>query len=123
MTIHDMLSDVKRLRPSEYEDAILLRWLNECEWGVYNEIILTHEGAGAFTGYDSKTPRTTVLLAPDAYCALYRHYLCARIDEANGETVRYNNDAQQYNTAYLAFMDYYNRHNIPLQKAAFVKVV
>lgn len=38
----------------------------------------------------------TQLLAPDAFSALYQHWLCAQMDLALGETARAVNELQMY---------------------------
>lgn len=122
MKANEVLENVKRLRPSEYEDKLLLKWLGECEWNVFHEIIRTHEG-GESAEYNGIESAAQELLVPDAYAGLYKHWLCAKIDENNMEMGRYNASASMYMASYQDFANYWNRTHTPIQRAKYIKVV
>ncbi len=122
MRASDMIEEVKRLRPSEYEDTLLLKWLGEVEWSVFREIIQTHEG-GEHIHFEGLHSAGQELLVPESYGSLYKHWLCAKIDENNQETGRYNNSAALFMTAWSDYANYYNRTHMPLQRAQYIKVV
>lgn len=91
-------------------------WLSELDGIIYREILSTHlETAGkGFPGYHGGTPMSKALLVPAPYDRLYIPYLEMRLFDVLGEITRYNNAAQQYNTALLAYADQVNRACTPL---------
>jgi hypothetical protein len=74
------------------------------------------EAACAFNGYTENTALTTELLIPHPYDEVYIRWLESQIDYANGEYGKYNNSMAMYNTAYVAFQNYYNRTHMPIGK-------
>mgnify|MGYP000176201781 CR=1 FL=1 len=59
-----------------------------------------------------------VLTAEAPYDQMYRYYVEAQIHYANGETVRYNNAAAQWNNAFLTYKDYCCRTAAPRRTTA-----
>ena len=51
---------------------------------------------GADVNWNEGLEYETVLLAPEAFCPLYVHWLCAQMDLALGETARAMNELQVY---------------------------
>lgn len=126
MTISDVLAMVDELKPNSYDENAKITWLSELDGRVFNDVILTHvhdlvdDGEGnmvepTFTGYD-ETSENEELLIPDTYADVYRNWLFAQIDYANGEIDRFNNSMLMYNNSLKEFYDWYNRNNKPLQK-------
>ena len=115
MTIIEMITDVDALKPNSYEQAYKVQWLSQLDSRVKQDIIDTHEGGEGvvFSGYNDDTPIDTELLIPHPYDDVYRFWLEAQIDYANGEYTKYNNSMAMFNTAYSAFERYYNRMHMP----------
>ena len=65
---------------------------------------------------DNETVR---LIAPFPYDELYIFYLQMKIDEANKESVQYNNDAMLFNSYYENFAKYYNKIHMPINRARY----
>ena len=118
MTIIEMITDVDALKPNGYEQAYKMQWLSQLDGRVKQDIIDTHEGGEnvSFSGYNDDTPLDTKLLVPKPYDELYRYWLEAQIDYANGEYTKYNNSMDMFNEAYSAFERYYNRTHMPKGK-------
>ena len=116
MTIQDVLTLVDELKPNQYEEETLIRWISEAEALIYQEYVKWHEGAEELKRepYDPLTDIDAELLVPDAYAQLYIHYLCAQIDYFNGDMARYQNSMIRYNTALSAYADWFNRENKPV---------
>jgi hypothetical protein len=95
-----------------------LEWLSRLDSAVKLQIIDTHEGAKdiTFTGYDSNTPLTTVLLVPAPYDEVYLRWMEAQIDYHNGEYDKFNNSIIMYNTAFDEYQKYYTRSHMPVQR-------
>ena len=116
MTIIELITDVDALKPNGYEQPYKVQWLSQLDSRVKQEIIDTHEGGEdvSFSGYNDDTPIDTELLIPHPYDEVYRFWLEAQIDYANGEYKKYNNSMAMFNTAYSAFERYYNRTHMPV---------
>lgn len=115
MTILQAITMIDRLRPNQYSAAEKIGWLSRLDGKLYNEVILSHEGTrDSFSGYSEDTDTDTQLLVTAPYDEdIYIHYLEARIDQANGETAKYNQSISLYNNACLTWMQWYNRNNAP----------
>jgi hypothetical protein len=121
MTIKEAIDLTDRLKPNQYGDAEKVSWLSELDGRIWRETILTHERdttAADFKGYAESVDMDTELLIPWPYDTIYRWYLEMMIDDANGETAKYNNSAAKYNTYLQEYKNLYNRENAPLQENA-----
>lgn len=118
MTIIELITDVDALKPNGYEQPYKVQWLSQLDSRVKQDIIDTHECGEdvVFNGYNDDTPIDTELLIPHPYDEVYRFWLEAQIDYANGEYTKYNNSMAMFNTAYSAFERYYNRTHMPKGK-------
>ena len=118
MTIRQAIDEAKRLTPGEYPDSQMVEWLDRLDKTLYNEVVLTHEGAKDVPPphYDSETDiDETELLAGAPDEGLYGYWLAACIDLYNAELAKYQNSSALYNAALRAFCNRYNRTHKPLQ--------
>ena len=115
MTIREVLAQVKRLKPSTYEDALLLRWLSECEGYVTADVASWHDVDAPVLPYTEDRLDET-LLAKLPYDELYVQYLCAKIDQANGDYDRYQNDMSAFNDTMQGFGAWFNRTHSVIRK-------
>ena len=115
MTVQEAINQVNDLKPNYYSDEHKIRWLSRLDKQIRKEIIDTHEDAPEeeFTGYDTETDTTTVLLVPEPYDEVYIHWLAAQIDLNNAEYERFNNDNALFAAAYNAYASAYNRDHMP----------
>ena len=94
-------------------------WINEAESIVQLDVLLLREAD--MRVYDYTEDRDTELLASPPYDKLYRAYLVAKLDEANGEYNKYANTYQTYNNAVGEYQRYiarvYNPAEHPLKIA------
>jgi len=116
MTIAQALAQIDALAPNTFSAAEKLRWLSEAEGHVAEEILKAQQGAESvsFFGYDETTDTATALLAPPPYDSLYRFYVEAQMDYANGEVTRCNNARGEWNNAFAAYQAYCTRTRRPL---------
>ena len=84
---------------------------------MLEEVVRAHEG-GEAAELPDELADAAPLLAPAPYDGLYRHYVEAQIHYANGEMVRYNNAAAQWNNAFLTYKDYCCRTAAPRRTTA-----
>ena len=115
MTILEAINRVDTTKPNSYTQTEKVDWLSTLDGIIKKEIIDTHEGGEAivFEGYTPDTSLDTELLVPAPYDDIYIRWLESRIDYANSEYGKYNNSATAYNTAFEAYLLYYNRNNMP----------
>ena len=121
MTIQTAIDMIDNLKTNMSPVHQKIAWLNDLDGLVMREVIMTHDGSDAyadFKGYDQDTDMGTVLLIPEPYADVYRHYLAAQIDIANRETGEYTKDMLLYNAAWQTFVDYWNRTHMPMQRVA-----
>lgn len=122
MTIREAIEKTDKLCPSQYTEAEKIMWLSILDGIIHREIILSHEGVEpgteAFDGYTEDDDIDTVLMVPYPYDEIYRWFLEMKIDEANGETVKYNAAAAKYNTLLETFADRYNATHMPISKGS-----
>ncbi|MBQ4061349.1 MAG: hypothetical protein IJD14_00650 [Christensenellaceae bacterium] len=107
MTIQECISKFNYLKPHGYDDETLCRWLKDLEERLHKDI---------YSRYEEEEDTSKELSVPEAYSDLYIYYLQARVDYFNGETARYNNSMNMYNTTLGCFADAYNRTHTPLQR-------
>lgn len=117
-------------RPNTVDDSVKLGWLKKCEQMIVNEVIIQHEhdledetkmslivsgntlkiqSAGKIQDHIDSFGMESELLVKEPYDDLYIHYLDQRLALMNNDTKRYNVASAQYNNAYHAFQQYFNR--------------
>jgi len=112
MKIIEAIHSADALMPNGIDENIKIKWLSAVDGLIHREILSQHEAdAVPFSGYTENTDTETELLVPFPYDLLYRHFLSAQIAYANAEYIKYNNHIDNYNTAYTAFANHYNREN------------
>ena len=113
-TISEVLSYFDNQVPNQYSDEEKIRWLNEIESQIYNDIILTHKDADeiAFHGFTTDTDINTQMIVDLEYSELYRFWLEKSVHYANGEIDRMNN--AMFQTYYDNYFSYYNRNHRPV---------
>ena len=112
MTVNDIITAAERLRPgSGMATDEYIGCLNRLEEDIYSNIIACHQGAMPFSLH---TDISDVLQAPDMYADLYKFYILAQIDIANGDITRYSNNMILYNNLLSEYRDWYTRNHMPL---------
>ena len=122
MKLQDVLVQLDHIKPNQYDDAALVRWISNLDGYLYHEVVCWHEGdangaSAPALPYSAETDMETELLVPAPYDDIYVKYLCTQIDFHNAEWTRYNNSMILYNTALSAYADWLNRGNMPKQEA------
>ncbi len=143
MTILECITRVDSVKPNAYTVDEKVRWLSYLDGSIKAQIIDTHEPnleevipveetEGESEGTENEETVRTLpyscdrltdeLLVPFPYDELYTAYLKAKIDEENGETVRYNNTASTFNQLLSEYARAYHREHMP-KKNAVLKYV
>lgn len=113
MKIQDAISDVNALKPSQYDDMRMMKWLSDLDMKIWDETISWHENASERPA--EYTDKETTLLVVEPYSELYIMYLSAQVDYWNGEYGRYNNSMAMFNTKLDEFARWYNKTHMPKQ--------
>lgn len=117
MKIRQAISELRGLKPNQYSDGTLLRWLSELDGQIYEDVLQYSEDAPSppRLPYEVEKDMDTELLAAFPHEGMYISYLAMKIDFQNGEYDRYNNDMAMYTMAYQAFCDSWNRTHMHRQ--------
>lgn len=99
MTIGDAIEYVDRIKPNNFGNDDMIRWVNEVEAMIQTRILLLdiHDVTqyGTWTEDSEKE-----LLIPPPYDRVYTTWLLAQVDNANGEYNRYANTKLQFDEAF-----------------------
>ena len=113
MKIMEMIAQVDRLRPNQYDIPQKMKWLSEVEGTVVDEVFNRAEGNDIeFEKYDESEAETELMI-PDRFSDIYTNYLLAKIDFHDAETESYNNDVLMYQATYDQFAAWYRRNHMP----------
>jgi hypothetical protein len=117
MTIKECIDIVDSIKPNQYTVEDKVMWLSFIDAIIINDVLKTHEGYDGrydlFEGY-SADKLSVRLIVPSPYDRLYTAYLQMKIDQANGETARYNNSVTLYNAYMTEYRKHYNKTHMPL---------
>lgn len=100
---YDVINKVKRIKQPDYEDDILLDWLDTLEAKIKHELY----GQSLSDIVKIRELQSPELIAPFPYDEVYELYLYAKIDDLNGEADEYQSSAVRYNYAYERLMKHY----------------
>ena len=105
MRIGDVIAHVDRIKPNAFDVADKLIWLNEVEGLVQTEVMLI--AVADMVEYTPETDLSTELLLRSPHDKVYRTYLAAMIDYANGEYNRYANTVEVFNMEFAELSCWY----------------
>lgn len=124
MRIEEAIDRADALKPNVFSTYEKVKWLSFLDATIFNDIISKHEfndnevPVDEFEEY-SPDDLDSDLLVGFPYDELYVKYLQMRYDEANEETVRYNNSAALFNSFYSEFAAWYNRTHKPIKQNVY----
>ena len=127
MTIEEAIRLADETKPNQIDESMKIRWLSDLDRRVFAEILMTHARdvnmPETFDGYrpdewpnETWTDKSTELLVPAPFDAIYRWYLEMQIDLANMEMDKYNNSAALYDNAWDEFARAWHREHMPVSK-------
>ena len=90
MTIGEAIRQLDAIKPNAVDRTTKVRWLEEVDFAVYRELVMTHEHGQSliFNGYnpaDESGADDKLLLAVKPYDRMYEQYLACQIDLQNQE--------------------------------------
>ena len=112
MTLGQLIDDVKELKPGcAFTDKQLTSWVNEVEGMIQTDVMLF--AIDDIRPYDYDSCKDHELLVAFPHSKLYKSYLCAMIDFANGEYDKYQNSMQMFNSHWNEFVKWFARNYRP----------
>ena len=121
ITLGELIAEVRALKPGcAFDDKQLLSWVNEIEGMVQTEVMLLSVDDLVIYGetqceeHDADEGcMTHELLVAFPHSKLYRSYLMAMIDFANGEYDKYQNSMAMFNAHWSEFVKWFARNYRP----------
>lgn len=106
MKISELIAYADAVKPNAFDTATKIIWINEIEGMVQTEVMMV---ALANIIQYLATDTTKTLLVPAPHDKMYRSYLSAMIEFANGDYDKYNNSMQMFNMQYEEYSKWYRR--------------
>lgn len=146
MTIQDVIDRMHRRKDDRIEDGDIIRYVNEIEWKIYREVILTHSPVAdkdrrhhCHRRYDdpldlgyrhhhhhvpypefnglTADDRDKTLFAPAPYDELYIYFVRYKRDAENDSTVSLKNTEALFLNKYQEYQNYINENYMPNETA------
>lgn len=115
MTIADIKERLEKEHPNQYDDDLLIQWVNDVERDIAM-FLRTFEGIITEESEEHDELTDDVMLnEPD----LYTEYIICRVCLANEEYDRYNNHASLYDARLTDWKERYMRAHEPINKGTF----
>ena len=115
MQLKKVLELINEHKPNKYSDKDKIRWINEIEHTVMDEVLHRYEAYKhmEFVPYTEADMDKDVLV-PDEYCDVYFFYVASKMDALRGESDRYNNATVLFNGMWDSYASWMMRHNAPV---------
>ena len=113
MKVCDAIQRVRELKPNQYDDETLVRWLSDLDGQIWQDALCNYQDAPPAPEPYTTNSMDQQLLADHPHEEMYITYLSARIDLQNGEYERYNNTMMMYNMQLQNFYNAFNRKHRP----------
>lgn len=117
MTILEAIQQVDLQIPNRFSHEEKCRWLSELDGLIFRELHQLYEGSEEMKCpvYEADTDHGLLVQEPYAQ-ELYLRYLESRMDDAHGDTERYQNSRILFQAAYMNYARWYNRNHKPLSR-------
>lgn len=113
MRLAEVIAQVDDIKPNAFSNEAKTLWINEIEGKVQTDVFLL--AVDNITQYTYEEDKDTVLLVNPPHDKLYREYLTAKIDYANGEYNKYQNTMQMFNEFWNEFVIWFARNYRPAE--------
>jgi hypothetical protein len=109
-TVPEVLMEIGRVKPNQYTEDTLARWLSELDGRVWEDLLSNYLPDEQMPSLPySAGDALTKLLIPFPHEDVYIKWLTAQIDYHNADMDRYNNAMMMFQDAYQGFLDSYTR--------------
>ena len=121
-TINQVMERVELVRPSAIDPLVKAKWLIDLDARLWKEVINRHERTEPLPDQVFSYPEDgdKPLLIPDGYDEAYDLYLLCKVSFYAGETDRYENMRESYQTALDNWTKAYTRTHMPVQRGPFI---
>lgn len=109
MTLYELISYIDSVKPNSFSAQDKTEWVNEIETRIQKDLLGLSPDDLVIYRYPDDRDRG--LLLDTAHIAVYRHYLAAMIDFANGEYDKYANTMAMFNAAFENFAKWLISHH------------
>lgn len=118
MKLGELLTIVDELKPNHYSAARKIKWVDDLEHRIYEQVIYSHENEEnlKYTKINEDSDYNTELVGSGIFEDMYRFYLESMIDLSNQEINKYNNSASMFNEFYENYKDWYRTKHMPVHK-------
>lgn len=113
MTLAELIAQVDDIKPNAFSNEAKTLWVNEIEGKIQTDVFLM--AVENVVQYKYSENADDVLLVNPPHDKLYREYLTAKIDYANGEYNKYENTMQMFNDFYTEFVMWFARNYRPAE--------
>lgn len=114
MRINELLEEITVLNGQQYDEKMLIGWLNEIEAQAVDQVINKADGYNiVFRPYSAEEDMESQLMIQDQFRDVYINYIRAKIDFMNQETEQYNNDVAMYEASWKAYASWHIRNHMP----------
>ena len=115
MQLKKVLELINEHKPNKYSDKDKIRWVNEIEHTVVDEVMHRYEETKdmEFVPY-TEDDMDKEMLIPDAYSDVYFFYVASKMDALRGESDRYNNATVLFNAMWDSYASWMIRNNKPV---------
>lgn len=103
MKIRELLDYIDDVRPNAFSETQKLVWINELEARIQRDVLLSAE----LWQYQLPEDENVDLILNPPHDAIYRHWMEAMIDYANGEYSKYQNTMQMFNAKWSSFVAWF----------------
>ena len=113
MTASDVIARTDALFPNVFPFPMKVRWLYRLDKEISEEFLSRYGNPPAGPEEEMQAPDRELILGEE-YSDIYTDFLIMKMELHSGIITGYVNAASLYNSAYLSFMQHYNRtHGMP----------
>lgn len=113
MNVGKLIETVTVLIGQQYDLEMMIGWLNEIEGQVLDQVVNRAQGYDIEFKPFTEEDMERELAVPDRFQDVYINCIRAKVDIANQETERYNNDAAMFDAAWKEYAAWHIRNNLP----------
>ncbi len=108
MTASGLIERTDALFPNVFPFPMKARWLYRLDKEICREFLSRYGNTPHIAESEMQSPDRELILGEE-FSDVYINYLIMKMELHSGNITGYVNSASLYNSAYLSFMQYYNR--------------
>ena len=113
MRVSQLIERADALFPNVFPFPMKVRWLYRLDKEIIGEFLSRYGDVPSLPEEEMQAPDRELVLAEE-YSDIYTDFLIMKMELHSGNITGYVNAAALYNSAYLSFIQHYNRtHRVP----------